>query len=44
VTSKRKLLERQKEGKRRMKQIGSVEVPQSAFIEALQIDSSGGPK
>ncbi|MDQ4095514.1 MAG: translation elongation factor 4 [Actinomycetota bacterium] len=40
VTRKRKLLERQKEGKKRMKQIGSVEVPQSAFIEALRIDSS----
>ncbi|MBA3432296.1 MAG: elongation factor 4, partial [Actinobacteria bacterium] len=38
VSRKRKLLERQKEGKRRMKQIGSVEVPQSAFIEALRID------
>ena len=39
VTRKRKLLEKQKEGKRRMKQIGSVEVPQGAFIEALRIDS-----
>jgi GTP-binding protein LepA len=39
VTRKRKLLERQKEGKRRMKQIGSIEVPQSAFIDALRIDS-----
>ena len=39
VSRKRKLLERQKEGKRRMKQIGLVEVPQSAFIEALRVDS-----
>jgi GTP-binding protein LepA len=43
VTRKRKLLEKQKEGKRRMKQIGSVEVPQSAFIEALRIDTDGKP-
>ena len=41
VSRKRKLLERQKEGKRRMKQIGLVEVPQSAFIEALRVDSDG---
>ena len=37
VTRKKKLLEKQKKGKARMRQFGEVEIPQSAFIEALRI-------
>ena len=44
ITRKKKLLAKQKEGKKRMKMVGAVEVPQDAFVAALRVDTDQGGK